>query len=76
MILVLLYFCLSLFISLSSSKRGNLLAILGFDDNYTLYKQMYLYRLFAGQYPVVIKIIDSTYDLVYECVLVKGIQRS
>ena len=51
-----------------------LLALLGFDDDYTLYKQMYFQRLYAGRYPVVIKIVDSAYDLVYEHVLVKGIQ--
>ena len=33
-------FCLRLFISLSSSKMGNLLTLLGFDDDYTDYKQM------------------------------------
>ena len=69
-------FYLSLIKSLSSSKRGNLLAFLVFDDDYTLYKQMYFKRLYAGQYPVVTKIVDSTYDLVYERVLVKRIQRS
>ena len=53
-----------------------MLALLGFDDDYTLYKQMYFQRLYAGRYPVVTKIVDSTYDLVYERVLVKRIQRS
>ena len=53
-----------------------LLALLSFDDDYTLYKHMYFQRLYVGRYPVVIKIVDSAYDFVYEHVLVKRIQRS
>ena len=56
---------------LSAHFDSSMLTLLGFDDNCTLYKQMYFLRLFADRYPVVIKIVDSTYDLVYERVLVK-----
>ena len=51
-----------------------LLSLLDFDDDYTLCTQMYFYRLCAGQYSVAIKIVDGTYDLVYEHVLVRRIQ--
>ena len=41
------------------------MALLGFDDNYTYYKQM-CFKDCAGRYPILIKIIDNASDLVHE----------
>ena len=42
-----------------------MLALLGFDDDYTLYKQVYFRDCNAVRYSVLIEIVDSAYDLVY-----------
>ena len=42
------------------------MALLGFDDDYTLYKQMYFRDCNGDRYPVLIEIVDSANDLVYE----------
>ena len=49
--------------------------LLSFDNDYTLFKRICFQGLCAGQYLIVIMIVDSTYDLVYGNLRVKRIQK-
>ena len=58
-------FYLSLFINLSIIKKGEIVGLLGFDDDFTLNKQMCFKDCFVGQYLILLKVIDEAYDLVH-----------
>ena len=46
-------------------KKGEFFGLLGFDDDFTLNKQMCFRDCFVGQYQSLLKIVDEAYDLVH-----------
>ena len=51
-------------------------SLLGFDDDFTLNKQICFRDFFVGQYPILLKIVDEAYDLVHGSCTYQKYQRS
>ena len=56
-------------------KKGVFFGLLGFDDDFTLNKQMCFRDCFVEQYPILLKIVDEAYDLVHGSFYVSKISK-